>query len=135
MPDLKHLLETFPLNISSTRRNGTNGLRNADELIEALKPFVEGVEASRDNSPTHSSAIGCKGDNLAPSAATSKIRNKVYIHKRQLSLVDLKTYSPATMTCSSLSSATSEEAREYAYEILRIADEVDALNMEGAKGK
>lgn len=37
---LKQALETIPLNISSSRRSGTNGLRNADEVIATLQPFL-----------------------------------------------------------------------------------------------
>lgn len=34
--DLKKALEEVPLNVSSTRRGGSNGLRNVDEVVSAI---------------------------------------------------------------------------------------------------
>lgn len=38
--ELKRILTTIPLSISSSRRSGENGLQNVDEVIEALRPFL-----------------------------------------------------------------------------------------------
>ena len=38
---IKQALITVPLNISSSRRYGSNGLRNVDEVIEAIRPYLQ----------------------------------------------------------------------------------------------
>ena len=105
LEQLTQKLEQVPLSISSTRRAGSNGLRNADEVAAALMPIIE--EA------TLSPATTTEAVKREPGICRHGLWSDPYVKQLQLEVLN------ARATLPPVQESVVDEAYGYAYRLFK----------------